>query len=347
MKVVCGVLASFAVGAAMAAPVIDFGIAQSYSGFFFGNVSGASDVEGRLAVGGNLTAGFDVGYRNPHGSSAPSLVVQGNVSMRGPWGNTGTVYNGPTYATDTNTTIGPSTAPWVNQQTALGHIVYGGTLDAASWQYGSATQQAGYLNFAAVKSQLGGLSGQLATATANGTWSTSGSSVKLVGDGSSDLQIFDLGNFGQIGNLSFENIKDGAHIVINSSATQIDFSGWLGGDRADSTDFQAQHRDRLVFNLHQAENVRLAGFLNGSVLAINAAVSGSGHLEGTLIADSLGPRAGDGARLELGYEPFVPRPGDPDSNVPDSTVPEPETFALFLLGLGTMGVLARRRRRQG
>jgi len=71
---------------AVAGPIsnlnLSLGPASGYSGFFFGNVNAAADVEGRLAVGGNMTQGFDVGYRNPYGSTAPSLVVAGSLTMK-------------------------------------------------------------------------------------------------------------------------------------------------------------------------------------------------------------------------------------------------------------------------
>ncbi|MFS9605275.1 collagen-binding domain-containing protein, partial [Klebsiella pneumoniae] len=84
----------------------------------------------------------------------------------------------------------------------------------------------------------------------------------------------------------------------------VSFGGQLGGDQVNSTDALALSRDRLVFNLSQASSVSVNSFLNGSVLAPNAAVTGSGHLEGTLIANSRAPSA-NGSKLELGYEPFV------------------------------------------
>jgi choice-of-anchor A domain-containing protein len=337
MRSVLGLLVSLACSGAMALPTIDFGVAKSYSGFFFGDVNGATDVEGRLAVGGNLNRGFDIGYRNPHNSSAPTLVVQGNVSMSSEWGgNSGMVYNGPTYSTDTNASIGPSTGAWITQKTAIGNIVYGGSLSAASWQYGSATKNASFLDFAAAKTQLSGLSSQLAGQAQNGSWSFANGGISLVGDGSSNVQVFNLGNVGDIKNLSLSNIKAGAHIVINSSASKVTFGGNLGGDKANSADLLAQHRDRVVFNLGNATDVSVNTFLNGSVLAVNANLTGSGHLEGTVIAHSMGPSA-NGSKLELGYEPFVPT----------TPVPEPQTYAMLLAGLGVLGFLSRRRQRGG
>ncbi len=323
-----------ACGAASASSVLDLGVASGYSGFFFGNVNGAADVEGRLAVGGNLSAGFDVGYRDAYASTAPALVVGGSVALVGPWGNAGSIYNGPNYNTNTNSSIGPSSAAWISSgQARMGDVVYGGTLTAASWQYGNATHQANYLDFGAAKTALTGLSTQLAGQAQIGSWSLSGGGVTLTGDGHSDLQIFDLGNTA-LSNITLNNVKAGAHVVINSTLASVVFGGDLGGALANSTDGLASHRDTLIFNLSNATSVGLNSFVNGSVLAVNAAVTGSGHLEGTLIADSLS-LGSFGNKLEIGYEPFLPT----------TSVPEPSGYALLLAGLGLLGGLARRRAR--
>lgn len=321
--------AGLAQASVAAAPVaVDLGLATGYSGFFFGNVTGAADVEGALAVGGNMTTGFDVGYRIPYGSTAPSLVVGGNVNL-----TSGTIYNGPTYAVDTNATIGPAAATWVPSQVKLGDIVYGGSLSSPSWRYANATQGPSFINFAAAYTQLHDLSQQLAGLDQNGSWSLTGDGgVQLVGDGVSDLQVFNLGST-SLKNITLSNIKPGAHLVINSTLSHAVFSGNLGGDLGSSTDGLAGYRDRVLFNLANADTVEVNTFLNGSVLAVDAAVSGSGHLEGNLVADSLGLRH-DGAKLELGYEPFLPT----------APVPEPETWALMTAGLLIVGSLARRRR---
>lgn len=335
LKLVSMAAAMLLAQVAQALPVIDLGAAKGYSGFFFGNVNAAADVEGKLAVAGNLTAGFDVGYRNAFGSTGPSLVVGGNVKF-----DAGTVYNGPNYQVDTNKTIGPgANIPWVsNNQFKLGTAVYGGTADFSNawggthWQKDAFSKQANFLDFTAAKTQLSGLSGQLAAETANGSWSQQGANLLLKGDKHSDVQVFNLGNLGSIGNIQLSDIKAGAHIIINSSANTVSFSGFLGGDQGNSTDLLALSRDRLLFNLSNATNVSVNTFLNGSVLAVNAAVSGTGHLEGSLIANSLDKTA-NGSKLELGYEPWTPI----------SAVPEPESYAMMLAGLIAVGFMARRR----
>lgn len=111
---------------------INLGVAENYSGFFFGDVSAAADVEGRLALGGNLSNGFDIGYRNPANSLLPSLVVGGDINI-----SHGTIYNGPQYDVDTNASIGPAAAGWLAQhQVNYGTVYYGGSANTHSWSNG-------------------------------------------------------------------------------------------------------------------------------------------------------------------------------------------------------------------
>lgn len=329
-------LAFIAAGLLMAAgahaAVIDLGAAQGFSGFFFGNVNAASDVEGRLAVGGDLNSGFDIGYRNAYGSGTPSLVVKGGVSLTSQWGPAGMIYNGPSVNIATNASIGPAAASWVPSQLKTGDIVYGTSLTARDWQYGLATQNANYIDFAAAKAQLSGLSAQLTGLTPTGGWAIENGGLKLTGDGSERPQVFNIGNASLAGGLTLTNIKAGAHVVINSTLTDVNISGDFGGDKADSSDALALHRDRIIYNFGQATKLNVGTFLNGSVLALGADVIGSGHLEGTLIANSLS--AGPNGKLELGYETFQGF---------TTAVPEPVTYALMLTGLAGIGFVVRRR----
>ena len=128
--------------------------------------------------------------------------------------------------------------------------------------------------------------------------------------------------------------------MIASTLSAVSFGGLVGTDAANSSDSFVQLRDSLVFNLPNATAVDIGTFVNGSVLAVNARVTGSGHLEGQLIADSLYGKTnpwnpGSLIKLELGYEPFRPT----------TAIPEPQSWALFLGGFAVMGLVARRRRR--
>jgi len=78
-------------------------------------------------------------------------------------------------------------------------------------------------------------------------------------------------------NITLNNVKPGAHVIINSNLVDVDFSGDLGGALADSKDGLATHRDTILYNLGKATTVNVGTLLNGSVLAVNANVTGSGH----------------------------------------------------------------------
>ncbi len=117
ISLVAYLIAGLSSASAMAAPVLSLGAAQGYSGFFFGDVKAQNDVEGRLAVGGNFSGNGSIGYRNPYGSSAPSLVVGGNAHFN----TNGGIFNGPQTSADTNATVGPITG----YAKAPGYGVYG------------------------------------------------------------------------------------------------------------------------------------------------------------------------------------------------------------------------------
>ncbi|STQ89688.1 choice-of-anchor A family protein [Iodobacter fluviatilis] len=331
-------LLNFAIAGYTHALVLDLGVANEYNGFFFADVNTAAYVEGRLAVGGNLNAGFDVGYRNAHDSSAPSLVVAGNVLLSTAWGKAGIISNGPVKNIDTNTSIGLSPAIWVSKGPnrpnglQMGDLVYGGKLNAASWQYATAIPSATVINFAAAKIQLSALSKKLAQLPAIGQWRAEAEGLVLSGNGQSDLQVFNLGDTA-ITNVYLKNIKPDAHIIINSTLSKADFSGHYGGEHADSADTMAKHRDRIIWNLSHARQINISRFVNGSVLAVNADVIGSGHIEGTLIANSL-----SNGNLEIGYEPFK-------SITMPSLISKPEFCALISFGLASVIMGLRRKKK--
>jgi choice-of-anchor A domain-containing protein len=296
-----------------AVPTIDLGLAAGYSGFFYGNVSNVIDVEGRLAVGGDLsTSGLSVGYRTPYGVTGPSLVVGGSVKVAG-----GDIFNGPTTKVDTNASVGPITG--YTKQTGYG--VYGADKTGSSG-YHDLRQQTGVVDFAAAKTQLTKLSADLNNTAANGTVELKWGGIYLTGDNSSDLQVFNV-NTSQLGNLVLENVKSTANVVINvTGGGMVTFSGGQDGQ-------MESMRGRLIYNLVNATDISMSTFAYGTVLANNAVLSaGSGHLEGNIIAQGMS------TRVEIGYEPLHPT----------TPVPEPETYAMLLAGLGLVGFLARRRK---
>lgn len=290
---------------------IDFGAAKGYSAFFFGNASKVMDVEGKFAVGGNLdTTGFSFGYRTPYGDNGPSLVVGGDVKL-----GSGVIYKGPNSNINTNDSIGPITS-W---EKPVGYGVYGGNKQAAAYHD---LRQGQVIDFAAAKTQLSGLSSQLAAEAANGKVEAKWSSLYLTGDNQSKVQVFNV-NSNQIGNVILQNVAEGAQVVVNvfGGNGKVVFSGGQDG--------QLQSlRDRVLFNVVNASEVNISTFTWGSILATHANITGSGHIEGSVIANSIS------AQVEIGYEPWH----NP------SPVPEAQTWAMLFAGLGLTAFFARRRR---
>ena len=299
-------------------PVVDLGAADGYSAFLYGNASNVTDVEGRMAVGGNLdTSAFSVGYRTPYGVTGPSLVVGGNVDING-----GAIYTGPATNIDTNATIGPSTVNWTMPP---GYGVYGGSNSSSS--YLDLRQQPNVVNFAAAKTQLTQLSSTLGQQAGNGLVENKWGGIYLTGDNSSTLEVFNVSG-SQLNNLVLQDINPNANVVINvTGGGTVTFSGGQDG-QLDAL------RGRVLFNVESATQVNVDTFVWGSILANNANIGGTGHVEGTLVAASMS------APVEVGFEPYQ------GNGHLASPVPEPESYAMLLAGLGLLGVASARRRQR-
>jgi choice-of-anchor A domain-containing protein len=254
---------------------VDLGVAAQYSGFFFGNVSKIPDIEGRLAVGGNLSiSGFSIGGRVPHGSGLPSLVVGGDLTSIGGGG----IYD---------------------NYSSPGYAVYSGKRGANVPNYIDFRPQAvSPVDFEAERTYLTILSQQLRDMPATGTVSQLYSTVTLTGS-NQDIEVFNLSASQVKGGLDLvlANVKPGAHLVLNVSSddqrrVKIGIS---------MASFQDRHQN-VLFNLPDADVVNFTGVLVlGSVLAPYACVrDSSGHLEGTIVAASWD------SSMEIGYGPLNP-----------------------------------------
>ena len=307
LPLISAALFAFSFSASAQATVIDLGVANGYSAFIFGNI-GSSAASGFTSVGGSIAAGGDiflnsysVGTNKNAGSAANTVVAGGSLNTG--WG-----------------TLNGSAVYGVNNANA--------TLTAPQWfpTNNISKGNASTLDFAGAKQQLTTLSSDVAKLQSNGTVISQYGNMTLVGNINADVNIFNI-DASNLHNLTLDlsSLKSTASIIINGTATSITMSGGF--------DNFASFANRTLFNFANATTTSLnnAG-INGSILAPNAAFSGSGDMNGTLIANSV-------SSVNYGH---VAMNGSGFNTVNVSAVPEPGTYAMLLAGLGLLAFLRRR-----
>lgn len=329
------------------------GGAAQFSGFFYDNVTGGNDVEGRLAVGGNInsTTLKSVGFRDNSGKAA--LVVRSDIQSA----PSIDLYKAPA-GVDTNKSKGPSAAQ-SEYKFEKSYGIIGGKVKATDGQLHEGDASAGTkygwdsadikdvnaavmdeVDFVGVKDFTSKMSSFMDKLAANGTTKVENGGITLLGNGAK-TQVFDLDGIaltswgqgssttrdGLLSNLVLTGIGSDSTVIINYSGTNasfndVIFAGGQGGQ------LEAK-RANVLFNFVNAKEVTINTEVFGSILAPKATIFGTGHVEGTIVANRLA------GQVEIGYEPFIGAVVTP--------VPEPETYAL--MGLGLMGLLVVRRRK--
>lgn len=240
------ITALFATASLHAAPV-SLGLDPSLNLLAFGNMNvSSSDVEGRVAVGGNATiSGYSINTKT--GSSAlysgTGLTVGGNLNF-----SNGSIWSG--------LVVGGSYAP---QQTGT---VMGGVTSGQGFAFASELQR---LN--ALSSSLDGLAN---TGSAVDQWGT----LHFNAAGQM-LAVFDIQSADAARNMQIDGLMDGAQILINIHGSSVDFGnhGYIGFNKG-----------QVLFNLPGATQVTLNGGINASLLATNASVgAGWGQINGQVV----------------------------------------------------------------
>ncbi|MFN3305377.1 MAG: choice-of-anchor A family protein [Roseateles sp.] len=231
---------------AHAAP-ISLGLDASLNLLAFGNMNvSSSDVEGRVAVGGNATiSGYSINTKT--GSSAlyggTGLTVGGNLDF-----TNGTIWSG--------VSVGGSYAP-----NASGNV-FGGV------SYGQG------FDFAGEKQRLGMLSTSLDALANTGTVVDKWGTLHFDAAGRM-LAVFDIAAADAMRNMQIDNLPTGAQMLINIHGASVDFGnhGYLGFNKG-----------QVLFNLPDATSLLLNGGINASVLALNASVAqGWGQINGQVV----------------------------------------------------------------
>ncbi|MCB2226462.1 MAG: choice-of-anchor A family protein [Desulfarculaceae bacterium] len=270
---------------------VNLGTAGAYSAFVLHDLDVRyNQTTGAYAVGGDADLrSYTIGYGV--GPSDNSLVVGGNLKSN----------------------IAP---------VASGQVQVGGKAKLPSWVDRSNIHQKQSnlpVDFGASQQYLEDLSGTLSLLQTTGAATYKYGGIYLNGDGSSDLQVFnisgnDLSNTNWWAALS--SIPSDAHIILNVSGDDISLQG---GQQA-LTDFS----DKILFNFYEAEQLAINNItVQGTILAPYAEILTSGAtINGQIIAKQI-----EGSFNTTGQS-YSPYSGG------GAAAPEPGTLLLLASALG-------------
>ncbi len=329
------------------AAFVNLGPAGDFNLFLFGNnTQYNSDVEGRLAVGGDVdftTKGTSFTVASKGSNSDTNLIVGGSFKNQynkltgGMLVNGNVDWNGPTITGAVNVNgFGNKATGYANFGNSGGSI--GGPLNV----YGTYTRpQFGFpqnaanpsvtplpFSFSEVQSYLKSQSAYLASLVPNGTTKIEFQQVHLTATGpSNSLYTFNvLGSdlTAAAGHGLFISAPAGSTVVVNVNGSANDF-------RTMGISLTGIDRQHVLYNFSQSTSLFIDQIsIEGSILAPYASVNfNGGQLNGTLIANNL---TGSGeSHLHL-FQGVLP-------------VPEPSTLALGGCGAVLAGLAMWRQRR--
>jgi choice-of-anchor A domain-containing protein len=287
-----------------------------------GNIIGGPDVTGRIAAAGTITnSNLSVGSTlnsDPWGA----LAIYGVVATGG-LGNPTQINmggGGSAYAPGSNGTI------YFNDGNSFSRVTSGPS----------------GIDFTALRKTLDAQSLQLDGLTANGV--VVGTNAAIVSN-KSWLVLQGTDSILNVFNITEAEFNDSQHaidiiapagstIVINVDGTDPTLGAAIFYNGTQHSGDDASD-DRILFNFADAQKLTINPGLSASVLAPFAVLSGTGQLDGNIIAAQIGITG------EIHNEEFIGTlPGDPGT---PSAVPEPNTLALMGTGILSMAAAIRRR----
>jgi choice-of-anchor A domain-containing protein len=238
------------------------GVAGDYNAFVFENyTASSSDVQGRLAAGGNISLNnYSIGDQLPATFTGPSLVAGGNLQFP-----SGRVYYG-------DIVVGGSAA-------GVGSAVTNGLGPNQQLLQNAAVP----IDFVVERARLTSESTRLATLAANTTWENQWGGLYLHGDNQSALQVFNLPGTEVLNAHTFavDRIPVGATVLFNISGVNTGLTNM-------SMSSLIPFRNKVLFNFYQATALQLQGIsVEGSVLAPLADINNpQGVTWGSVVAKS-------------------------------------------------------------
>ncbi|WP_010546320.1 collagen-binding domain-containing protein [Sphingomonas elodea] len=307
--------------------------AANFTNFGIGSTTQASAASSFdvLSVVGNANGSFRLkaGYANgsnatPLGDTARIGGNVGYIDFNDANGQVGKLIAGGNLTTQFNVnnhsvTYGGTAAGGINGAVKDASLAAGGANDVAA---GLAVKMSALTN------DLTALSTHLAGLTALGTITSTNGALNYSG-ATGDYAVFTMteaaftdqnANFDNL----FTSMPSGFTTIINVLGTNLVERGNINNKALNQS---------VIWNFSQAQSLSLKGF-HGTVLAPNAALINSSAIEGSIVAKS----------MQLNGEVHLGTYAGTSSFLPPSAVPEPASWAMLLLGFGTLGGLLRKRR---
>lgn len=339
----------FSISSLAQAAVIDLGEAGGFNAFILGDMSASrSDIEGRLAVGGNLNINdYSIGMELDNSwNNKDTLAVGGNLNF-----SNGRVYHGnsrsggtATFGTDSNgySTVGYYSSD--NPSQSNGSHIPGNNVDFA-----------GLSQDLKNKSSIWG-----AMASTGNTEVSASNEIKL--SGSQELNVFSVSGSDLSSASSFTlDIPTTSWALINVSGTNIsmsDFGFYHTGynlfdqnnkliqlpdnkpasSESDEIRHDGSFTQRVLFNLVDATSLTLNAIgIKGSLLAPLAETDFyNGQIDGNLILGSWNAVADGQNSGQVNLYPFIP------TSTGVSSVPVPSVLPIIVIALGGLFNLSRR-----
>jgi len=306
-KLAFPVMATLTLGLATAAQAATLGQAADFNLFVLGDATqNGTDVEGRVAIGGNATlSNYFAGMAlTPSPNNGDTLVVGNNLSF----------LNG----------------------SVTGNAVYGGSANVSNVNFNQGSlRQGSPIDFNAAGAELRQISTSLSRLTTNGT-TTIGEfdrGISLRGT-NSELNVFNVlgSDLAQATSFNIDAPSDSTVIVnINGNSGRFSSLGF---------NLTGINQQQVLYNFFEATNLTASAIgIQGSLLAPNAAFDfNNGVIDGNLIVGSLSGSGQTNLSLFRGRIPQQP----PTPTPPTTSVPEPTS----VLALGLVTALASLFRRQ-
>ena len=278
-----------------------------------GNLTGVTDVQGNVYVGGNYT----VANSTDIGTSDSNVMPAGNVSLAVA-GNFST--GNPSHVNAGNAVVGGTVTGTINMNSG-GTLTHGNPAALPSSPVAAITSASLYWS----------------TLGANSSFSTANNQINFVCNNNQNVAVFNLTAsqlFAQNQSLSLTAAAITKNIIINVSGISVaefNSENFLGAFTSWGS--------KVVFNFYQATTVSLPGSsLYGYIVAPGAAVTANSPIVGGVMASTLSTSS----EVELSGTPCYSDLPDVPTTTPNvPAVPDASATAL-LLGIALSGAAALR-----